>query len=186
MKRESLQHRLRLIHKEITFSRHDAAALQAQLQPLHSLTEWRLCRYRALSVWQVSLTKAYLRNMLRLTSKQTAEIYNHNESTVSYNILYASDEPNTIVSLCLDKKKRKKRRRTNHISIYRGHSSVLTMSCISYKIPKQSPYSPWQYKCSHNGKKNPECEMKWYKKSNNLGNRWTVVKSEINTPVLLQ
>lgn len=42
--------------------------------------------------------------MLQLASKQTAELYNHIESTVSYNILYASDEPNTIVSLCLDKK----------------------------------------------------------------------------------
>lgn len=76
--------------------------------------------------------------------------------------MYAFEKPNTIVSLCLDKKKKKKRR-TNHVSIYRGHSSVLTMSCISYKIPKQSPYTPWQYK---NKKKHTECEMSppWCKK----------------------
>lgn len=50
--------------------------------------------------------------MLQLTSKQTAEIYNHKESTVSYHNLYASDEPNTIVSLCLDKKKKEEGEQT--------------------------------------------------------------------------
>lgn len=40
-----LLHCFRLIHKEITLSRHDAA-VQAQHQPLHSLTNG------ALNVWQ--------------------------------------------------------------------------------------------------------------------------------------
>lgn len=40
-------------------------------------------------------------------------------------------------------------------------------------------------------KKSPECEMslKWYikkKQNNNLGNQWTITKSEINRSVVLQ
>lgn len=65
------------------------------------------------------------------------------------------------------------------------------MSLISYKILKQSPYTPWQYKCSHHEKKCPECEMSltWYIKKNNknnLGNQWKFVKSEINRSAVLQ
>ena len=36
--------------------------------------------------------------------KYTTTVH-HKESTISYNILYAFEKPNTIVSLCLDKKK---------------------------------------------------------------------------------
>lgn len=65
------------------------------------------------------------------------------------------------------------------------HSSVLTMSCISYKIPKQSPYIPWQYKCSHNGKNNildVKCHHSGVKKQKqknkkHLGNGWTNKKN---------
>jgi len=46
----------------------------------------------------------------------------------------------------------------------------LTMSCISYKIQKLSPYTPWHYKFHRmekkkEKKKNPESVMslKWYK-----------------------
>lgn len=122
--------------------------LQAQLQPLHSLTNGGGAVTGIAMNGRLLLTKAYLCNVLQLLKYRTT--IHHKESTVSYNILSAVEKPNTIVSLCLDKKKKK--RRTNHSSMYRGHSSVLTMSCISYKIPKQSPYTPWQYKCSHNGK----------------------------------
>lgn len=59
------------------------------------------------------------------------------------------------------------------------------MSCISYKIPKQSPYTPWQYKCSHNGKNkikyilNVKCHHSGVTKNpNNLGNGWTSIKTE--------
>lgn len=80
------------------------------------------------------------------------------ESTAFHKILYAFE----IVSLCSDLKERQAI--TSMTSIIRSHSSVLTMSRISYKIPKQSPYTPWQYKCSHHEKKSPECEMSlmWY------------------------
>lgn len=37
--------------------------------------------------------------------KYTATVH-HKESTISYNILYAFEKPNTIVSLCLIKKKK--------------------------------------------------------------------------------
>lgn len=30
---------------------------------------------------------------------------------------------------------------------------------VMHFIQKQSPYTPWQYKCSHNEKKHIECEM---------------------------
>lgn len=76
---------------------------------------------------------------------------------------YTSERPNIIVSLCVDKNKKQ-------IYIFQFTDFIpvcLTMSCISYKIPQQSPYTPWQYKCSHSGKKNG-CKMspQWFKNKN--------------------
>lgn len=89
-----------LIHKEITLSRHDAA-LQAQLQPLHSLTKWRLCCNRALNVWQVVINKGIFTQCATTVEnellKYTTTVH-HKESTISYNIVYAFEKPNTIVS----------------------------------------------------------------------------------------
>lgn len=81
-------------------SRHDAA-LQAQLQPLHSLTKWRLCCNRALNVWQVVINKGIFTQCATTVEnellKYTTTVH-HKESTISYNIVYAFEKPNTIVS----------------------------------------------------------------------------------------
>lgn len=146
-------------------SRHDAA-LQAQLQPLHSLTKWRLCCNRALNVWQVVINKGILMQCATTVEnkllKYTATVH-HKESTISYNILYAFEKPNTIVSLCLDNKKKANKPRFNVQRSFQCFDNVMHF----IQNPKQSPYTPWQYKCSHNGKKqHTECEMspQWCKK----------------------
>lgn len=78
---------------------------------LHSLTKWRLRCNRALNVWQVVINKGILCNVLQPLKNKllnyTTTVH-HKESTISDNILYAFEKPNTIVSLCLDLKKKKK------------------------------------------------------------------------------
>lgn len=160
---------------------------------LHSLTKWRLRCNRALNVWQVVINKGILCNVLQLLKNKllnyTTTVH-HKESTISDNILYAFEKPNTIVSLCLDLKKKEKKKKGEQTTFQFTEfiSSVLTMSCISYKIPKQSPYTPWQYKCSHNGKKTKNIlDVKCHHsgvKNKLLGNGWTNIKSEhLHRPV---
>lgn len=74
--------------------------LQAQRQPLHSLTNGGGAVTGITMYGGLLLTKAYLCNVLQLLKYRTT--IHHKESTVSYNILSAFEKPNTIVSLCLD------------------------------------------------------------------------------------